>query len=366
VTARPRIGSLCTGYGGLDLAVQAVIGGELAFVADPDEGAAKILAHHHPHVPNLGDITTTDWDRVERVDVLTAGFPCQDISYAGRGAGIKEGTRSGLWSTVVEAVRALRPRFVFVENVSGIVSRRPGLDVVLADLAGLGFDAEWGTLRASDVGAPHPRNRWFLLAWPAAEDADLAVGGERRLAAPGQAQGGRSWADAGRRGGAPAADAGYGDEPERPWTTRWTDGQRPPVGGEPGRGRAALADPDGDSVWEQPVGIPGSGGSALAGLARESGGPGWGAYDPAIRRWERVTGRPAPAPTRPDGRNGGHRLSPVFVEWLMGLPAGWVTSPAIGLSRTQQLRALGNGVIPQQGAAALGVLLGRAAQPVAA
>src|SRR5690606_35815386 len=91
----------------------------------------------------------------------------QDLSYAGRGAGIKEGTRSGLWYSVADAIRALRPGLVFLENVRAIVARRPGLDVVLASLAELGFDAEWTCVRASDVGAPHQRERWFCLAWPA-------------------------------------------------------------------------------------------------------------------------------------------------------------------------------------------------------
>jgi len=248
------IGSLCSGYGGLDAAVQSVLGGELAWVADPDPGAAKILAHHHPQVPNLGDITATDWSTVAPVDILTAGFPCQDISYAGRGAGIKEGTRSGIFYAVVEAVRALRPRLVFVENVAGITSRRPGLDVVLAELARIGFDAEWVCVHASDVGAPHPRKRWFLLAWPAPEDADVAVGGEWRVPAPGQAEGGRARADARGRGGAPASDAN-GIEPQRrgvagvlgsaPSAESREGHQRERAGDTAGGGRATSPDPTG-------------------------------------------------------------------------------------------------------------------------
>src|SRR5262245_21893271 len=96
------IGSLCSGYGRLDMAVHEVLGGELAWVADPDPGAAKVLAHRHPWTPNLGDITTTDWSTVPPVDILTAGFPCQDISNAGKRAGI-EGARSGIWRNVADA-----------------------------------------------------------------------------------------------------------------------------------------------------------------------------------------------------------------------------------------------------------------------
>lgn len=326
------IASLCSGYGGLDMAAQSVLGGTLAFVADPDPGATRILAHHHPDVPNLGDITAVDWGQVPAVDVLTAGFPCQDISYAGRGAGIKEGTRSGLWSTVVDAARVLRPRIVFVENVSGIVARRPGLDVVLADLARLGFDAEWRCVRASDVGAPHPRNRWFLLAWPASEDPHVAVGGERRVAAPGQAEGGRARANFGGRGGAPAAHA---------------DGA-PGRFHEPGGGPSPLQGPE----------IAGRAPIESGRCARGDRGAisvAWGAFAPAISRWEHVTGHAAPVPTEP-GRNGQPRLSPRFVEWMQGLPEGHVTDVP-GLTRTQQLHALGNGVVPQQGELALRMLL---------
>jgi DNA (cytosine-5)-methyltransferase 1 len=82
----------------------------------------------------------------------------------------------------------------------------------------------------------------------------------------------------------------------------------------------------------------------------------FGVYAPAIERWSAITGRPAPAPTEPTGRHGAHRLAPAFVEWMMGLPAGWVTDTAT--SRNEQLKALGNGVVPQQAAAAVRHLLG--------
>lgn len=168
----PSIGSFCSGYGGLDQAVHQIFGGRLVWVADIDPGANKILAKRYPHAANLGDITKiNDWSTVPPVDILCAGFPCQDLSYAGRGEGIQEGNRSGLWFTIAGAVRVLRPRLLVLENVAAIISRRPGLDVVLADLAELGFNAEWQTLRASDVGAPHQRNRWFCLAWPQDQEA---------------------------------------------------------------------------------------------------------------------------------------------------------------------------------------------------
>lgn len=110
-----------------------------------------------------GDVRLFDpSDYAGRVDCLSAGFPCQDISLAGNRAGIAEGTRSGLWSEVVRVARIVRPQYLFLENVAAIVNL--GLDTVLADIAGLGFDAQWICLRASDAGAPHRRDRWWLVA----------------------------------------------------------------------------------------------------------------------------------------------------------------------------------------------------------
>ncbi|TDC76441.1 DNA cytosine methyltransferase [Actinomadura sp. 7K507] len=308
---RLSLGSLCTGYGGLDLAAAEVLDVHPVWVADPAPGAAAVLAHRFPDVPNLGDLTAVDFGQVPRVDVLCAGFPCQDLSYAGRGAGIREGTRSGLWHLIADAVGVLRPRYLILENVAAIVARRPGLDVVLSDLAALGLTAEWACVRASDVGAPHTRNRWFLLA----EDPHRATGGQRRQPAPGQAQSGRARPDARRRGGTPPSNPGSSGR----------QGPRPAI---PDR-RPVTAD---RAVW--------------------------GPYAPAIGRWEHLTGRTAPPPTEPTGRDRAHRLSPRFVEWLMGLPGGWVTDVP-GLSHNQQLTLLGNGVVPTQGAAALAALVDR-------
>lgn len=164
----PRVGSLCTGYGGLDLAVEAVLGGHLAWYAETDRHAQTVLAHRFPGVANLGDLRAIDWTAVDPVDVLTAGFPCQDISNAGKRAGIT-GQHSSLWNRVADAVRVLRPQLVFVENVAALLRR--GLDVVHADLATLGYDTSWVCLRASDIGAAHRRDRLFLLAVPAGQPA---------------------------------------------------------------------------------------------------------------------------------------------------------------------------------------------------
>ena len=212
-----KIGSLFAGYGGLEMGLQSVLGGHVAWHSEIDPAASRVLARHWPGVPNLGDITTIDWARVPRVDILTGGFPCQDVSTAGRQAGLRPGTRSGLWSHFAYAIDQLRPALVVAENVRGLLSAGAHSDVepcpwcvgdgegepalralgaVLGDLAELGYDAAWHGLRAADVGAPHGRFRVFVVAWPA-EDADGATRGERWVAAPGQAQGGRPRADTG-------------------------------------------------------------------------------------------------------------------------------------------------------------------------
>ncbi|WP_424862130.1 DNA cytosine methyltransferase [Streptomyces sp. MMS24-I29] len=439
----PRIGSLCSGYGGLDMAVMDVLGGSVAWHCqyDPDDKhqyAARILAEHWPDVPNLGDITLIEWVAILAlygpIDVLTAGFPCQDVSLAGLRAGIAEGTRSGLWAHVARAISILRPRLVVIENVRGLLSakaaRGMGLDgtpldegddgtgtlraigAVLGDLADLGFDAEWHVQRASDIRAPHQRERVFIIAWPAADpdhermeraggpgrkpqrhiagphraaadaqgegqqgegvrgrstvgrgpaqDPDRSTCGERGVAAPGQEEAGRARADARGRDRAPVADA-----------------DRSPVRAEPvgesGRGDSAVAGISGADAATDPAGVgrsegrsipdggngtPSTGGEgepSRDGAQRVSGDPvEWGIYGPAVERWEAITGRPAPRPTDDRGR-----LAAAFVEWMMGLPAGHVTAVP-GLSRPAQLKALGNGVVPQQAAHAIRFLLHRA------
>ncbi len=186
-------GSLFAGYGGLHRGVEAVFGARLAWVSDIPQYDAKgvlvgdapaILAHRYPGVPNLGDITTIDWDTVPRVDIIDGGSPCQDVSTAGKRAGMVDGTRSNLWVAMRDAIATIKPAFVIWENVRGALSAPaasamesdPGLlgdhrgvalraaGRVLGDLADLGFDAEWEGLRAADVGAPHARFRVFVLA----------------------------------------------------------------------------------------------------------------------------------------------------------------------------------------------------------
>ena len=154
------IGSLCTGYGGLDMAVQSFIGGEVIWVSDIDKYASQLLDSRMPDTPNLGDIKQVNWHNVPRVDWLTAGYPCQPFSNAGLRKGVEDDRH--IWPWIAEAIGILRPRHVFLENVSAHVKR--GLDVVLADLDGLGYMGAWTNLRASDVGCAHRRKRLFILA----------------------------------------------------------------------------------------------------------------------------------------------------------------------------------------------------------
>ncbi|UJW32596.1 DNA cytosine methyltransferase [Saccharothrix sp. AJ9571] len=165
-TEGPVIGSLCTGVAGLDIGVAAVLGGRIAWYSEIDSHAARVLAARLPGVPNLGDLRAVDFAAVEPIEVLTAGFPCQDISAAGRRAGIEKGARSGVWTNILDAIRVLRPRFVVVENVGALRWRNGGLDRVLGGLAEAGYDAVWRCVRAADIGAAHRRERVFLCAVP--------------------------------------------------------------------------------------------------------------------------------------------------------------------------------------------------------
>ncbi|AGK88009.1 DNA methyltransferase [Mycobacterium phage Severus] len=173
--SKPRIGSLFSGVGGLDLAVEEVTGGETIWQVEFDKHASKVLAKRFG-VPNYGDITKIDWTEVPPVDVLCGGFPCQDVSAAGRKAGIGQGTRSGLWAHFAEAIDVLRPQLVIIENVRGLLNAKAtgpegvsmrAMGRVLGDLADLGYDAKWKTLAAGAIGAPHKRERVFIVARPA-------------------------------------------------------------------------------------------------------------------------------------------------------------------------------------------------------
>lgn len=379
----PRIASLFTGTGALDLAVMDVYGGDLIWHSqyeppnkdgkeDRHQWAAQILHRHWPTVPNLGDITAVDWAAVLNehgpVDILTGGFPCQDISAAGKRAGLVPGTRSGLWTHMARAISVLQPRLVVIENVEGLLSRKAHRDLesenealaggvpdgtlraagaVLGDLASLGFDAEWEMRAASDDGATHRRRRVIINAWPAVQDADGSAGDQRRLATPGQEEAGRARADAGGRGGALAAHAGSAGLEVRRVEP---DGPQLPASERSGRESTADAASVGRGEGRtESARLEGRPDAALGGGTDVD----WGKFESAVRRWEHILGRRAPRPVDDLGR-----LNPPFVEWMMGLPAGWVVDTP-GITRAAMLKALGNGVVRQQAVTALRLLRDR-------
>ena len=270
------------------------VGGDLAWYAEIEPAACQVLEAHYPNVPNLGDITEVGWSQVEPVDIITGGYPCQPFSHAGSRKG-KDDERH-LWPYVRDAIYALRPRYAILENVSGHLTL--GLADVLSDLTEIGFNAEWGTYRASDIGAPHRRERVFIIAYA----SDL------------------------RR------ESRANDSRSAIYTVE----------------RYHAHTPDTDHA---------NGKQEISGLRPVTAAHvKWGKYEPAVRRWERLT-RPAPDPTYQ--RAGRQRLNPAFVEWMMGLPEGHVTGH--GLSTAKQLKMLGNGVVPQQAAAAISQLMERTA-----
>ena len=154
-----RVLSLFSGIGALDLGLERA-GFQTSHFCEVDPYASAVLRNHWPDVPNIGDVTKADFPDA---DVISAGFPCQDLSNAGKRAGLA-GERSGLWRQVVRAIRMVRPRLVLLENVAALLKR--GMETVLGDLAENGLDAEWDCIPASFVGAPHGRDRIWLIAYP--------------------------------------------------------------------------------------------------------------------------------------------------------------------------------------------------------
>jgi DNA (cytosine-5)-methyltransferase 1 len=335
------IGSLFTGLGMLDHAVERVVDSELSWYCETDDVGVKVMRWRHRYATNYGDVTKVDWREVPPVDVLTGGTPCQDLSEAGRRLGMGPGTRSGLWSSMCDAIEVIRPKLVVWENVKGALSapavcevescprcmgsrrRAPGMRAlgrVLGDLADLGYDSWWYGIRASEVGAPHERLRIFLIGADASDTGWLAaqVPAEREDAAVEVAHG----YGTARRTGVRLLP-----------TPTTQDGEN--VGG---KAQAARKTPPLNST-----------------VLDDSG---WGVYAPVIERWERLT-RPAPKRTIPHAK-GGRRLSPRFVEWVMGHPEGWSTDvPAV--PRNALITALGNSVVPQQAEAAIRTFIADAA-----
>ena len=382
------VGSLFAGYGGIELALASVLDVRPAWFVEFDKAPSKVLAHHWPTVPNHGDVTKVDWSSVEPVDIITGGSPCQDLSHAGKRAGMTEGTRSNLWVAMREAIATIRPRLVVWENVRGAFSAPadsalgpcPGcvgdgddgpvlraLGRVLGDLADLGYDCRWYGLRAADVGAAHGRFRVFLFATP----RDAASLGAQGLRAEGVEVAAAS-AGAGLPGRAGDRTSGLTRDLMLPSAVQLLptpvaqpSGNSPEVHLRKKPGREVVTDlaiivehdllATGGRLLPTPRAEERMQHNSADNYVALSAVQAWGQYEAAIARAEQAIGRPAPPPTEP-GPKGTPRLSPRFVEFLMMLPEGWVTD-VTGLTRNELLKMLGNGVVPAQCAAALRAFL---------
>ena len=155
------VGSLFSGIGGLDLGLERA-GMEVIWQSEIDPYACKVLSKHWPKVPNHGNIKDINWGDIVRPDVICGGYPCQPFSTAGRRNG--ENDPRHLWPWVRQAISELRPKYAIMENVRGHLTM--GFDRVLADLATIGYDAEWQIVSAASVGAPHRRDRLIFVAYP--------------------------------------------------------------------------------------------------------------------------------------------------------------------------------------------------------
>ena len=186
-----KVLDLFSGIGGFSLGLERA-GMETVAFCEFDKHAQKVLKKHWPDVPVYDDVRELTNDRLESdgitsIDVITGGFPCQDISVAGKQAGIGEGTRSGLWSEVARLIDDIQPRYAIMENVTALISGDSGrwFGRVLGDLAEVGYDAEWHCIPASELGAHHHRDRVWIIAYPKCEGREGLIahhgffGGER-------------------------------------------------------------------------------------------------------------------------------------------------------------------------------------------
>ena len=176
-----RIGGLCSGIGGLELGLERAGVGETVWQVERDGYCRSVLAHHWPGATRSEDITTTDWSTVEHVDIVCGGIPCQPFSYGGNRGGTDD--ERWIWPAAVECLRVVRPDYFILENVAALLTDdSDAFGMVLADLSALGFDAEWSVVSACSVGAPHTRDRVFVLAYRTGADVSGQVSPDRRQA----------------------------------------------------------------------------------------------------------------------------------------------------------------------------------------
>jgi len=299
------------------MAVEEYFDAETVWVSEIDKYASQLIELKIKK-PNLGDLKLVDWASVEPIDVMTAGYPCQPFSHAGQRQGTNDARH--IWPYIKTAISVLRPSIVILENVRGHLSL--GFSTVLADLAEIGYDAQWTLVRASDVGAPHRRERLFVIATPQHTDTNSIgqplvgdIGGEVGYQRQSQ------------------SIIGFLEQ-EIVTNTMFKGLQRRETTTLQGR-RVT----NGHNQQE---------------IISDSSGE----RQPSIGNLQRLRGRFTPRCEMhlqdiPNALDQG-KLNAQFVEYMMGLPPGWVTD--CGLSRAQQLKILGNGVVPQQAHYALELL----------
>ena len=312
-----KIGSLCSGYGGLDMAVEAFYGAQTAWMSDIDKSSSLVIDKRW-NLPNLGDLRKVDWSAVEPIDILTAGYPCQPFSNAGQRKGLNDPRH--IWPDIKQIVSKLRPAVVILENVRGHLSL--GFKEVLQDLTEIGYDAKWTIVRASDVGAPHRRERLFILAQPTntnsvrsplVRDESGKEGNQRE----------------------PQFESKQLGESITSHTNSPTNKQlrrtHRTIYGE----REEFIDRTDREIFR-------SSGETISDTNTEQLSTNWQTQRLGWRFETpfELSMRRTPNPLDQS------KLNPIFVEYMMGLPEGWVTD--LGLSRAQQFKLLGNGVVPQQ------------------
>lgn len=335
------------------MAVEAYYNAETVWTCEFDKHASKVI-EARINKPNHGNLKTTDWSKVEPIDILTAGYPCQPFSHAGLRKGVED--ERHLWPFIKEIIGLLRPKFVILENVRGHFGL--GFREVLSDLTSIGYDARWTLIRASDVGAPHRRERLFILAypnssrWPRTESSDIQKTQPRH-------------------------SSGVVDEYTNADSQRFNMGQdtseQSQYQGQPqplASGMVEKIITNTDSVSHEHArrtnrNIPRKAGEILnrtdRGKPRSStkvvpnsdNGRRLGSMQGLQKRYDPCS--PMHLQEVPTPLDQG-KLNVKFVEYMMGLPAGWVTD--VELPRAQMLKILGNGVVPQQAYRALEILNG--------
>jgi DNA (cytosine-5)-methyltransferase 1 len=308
-----NVGSLFSGIGGFELGFERA-GMRVSWQVEQDAYCRAVLARHFPDAARFEDVREVGAQNLDPVDLICGGFPCQDLSSAGRGAGI-DGARSGLWSEFARIVCELRPRYVVVENVPALLTgkgkrwQRGPIGRVLGDLAEARYDAEWACLSAREFGAPHLRKRVWIVAYPA-WDAEAGAAEEPRPERQRARPGGQ------RSRAADLADADSQRQPRRAGKVEPAGGRRPADGGGAGGGA-----PSADADSRRLVQLSAVNGETETGLSsskprRHADGSGRSEGDPW--RTEPALGRVADGvPHRVDRLAAlGNALVPQIAEWI--------------------------------------------------